>query len=69
MERDGLQESLRVLQEEYQSVVKEAKVHFKLSNPFVMHCYGELETHCKISCELQKVSVQQKCVIVTWINK
>ena len=43
MERDGLQESLRVLQEEYQSVVKEAKVHFKLSNPFVMHCYGKLE--------------------------
>ena len=26
MERDGLQQSLRVLQEEYQTVVKEAKV-------------------------------------------
>ena len=26
MERDGLQESLRILQQEYQSVVKESKV-------------------------------------------
>ena len=31
MERDGLQKSLKVLQEEYQSVAKEAKVFFPLS--------------------------------------
>lgn len=27
MERNGLQESLRILQEEYQTAVKEKKVH------------------------------------------
>ena len=34
MERDGLQKSLKALQEEYQSVVKEAKVHYTVFNPF-----------------------------------
>ena len=71
MERDGLQKSLKVLQEEYQSVAKEAKVfrYTEVNNFFPQ--YLTVNSHlifpvtitdvgnwrCEIHSELQKANV------------
>ena len=39
MERDGLQKSLRVLQEEYQTVAKEAKVHYTVHGEIIYNSF------------------------------
>ena len=76
MERDGLQKSLKVLQEEYQSVAKEAKVFCCM----VVHNFYSSVTPCElcisyfqrqslslgnwrleIHSELQKASVMEFC--------